>query len=39
MTPQDGQHVRRNVWTLSSGDQTIDEYAKAVTVMKGELVE
>ena len=35
MTPQNGQHIRRNVWTLPSGDQTIEEYAKAVAIMKG----
>jgi tyrosinase len=35
MTPQTGQHIRRNIWTLPSGDQTIEEYAKAVAIMKG----
>jgi tyrosinase len=34
MTPQTAPYVRRNVWTLPSGDQTIVEYAKAVTIMK-----
>ncbi len=27
-------HVRRNVWTLPSGDHTIQEYAEAVAIMK-----
>jgi tyrosinase len=34
MTPQAPPHVRRNVWTLPSDDQTIEEYAKAVGIMK-----
>jgi hypothetical protein len=25
-------HVRRNIWTLPSGDQTVQEYAKAVAM-------
>jgi len=28
-------HVRRNIWTLPSGDQTVEEYAQAVAIMKG----
>jgi tyrosinase len=28
-------HVRRNVWTLPSGDPTLQEYAEAVAIMKG----
>jgi tyrosinase len=28
-------HVRRNIWTLPSGDQTVEEYAHAVAIMKG----
>jgi tyrosinase len=27
-------HVRRNIWTLPSGDQTVEEYAQAVAIMK-----
>jgi tyrosinase len=27
--------VRRNVWTLPSGDQTVEEYAQAVAIMQG----
>ncbi|MFL5860758.1 MAG: tyrosinase family protein [Solirubrobacteraceae bacterium] len=27
--------VRRNIWTLPSGDQTVQEYANAVAIMKG----
>jgi hypothetical protein len=35
MTPQNPPHMRRNVWTLPSGDPTLDEYASAVEIMKG----
>lgn len=28
-------HVRRNIWTLPAGDQTVQDYAKAVAIMKG----
>ena len=28
-------HVRRNIWTLPSGDQTVEEYAQAVAIMQG----
>jgi tyrosinase-like protein/polyphenol oxidase-like protein len=28
-------HVRRNVWTLPSGDRTVQEYAAAVAIMRG----
>jgi tyrosinase len=35
MSPQNTPHVRRNVWTLPAGDRTIEEYAKAVAIMKG----
>jgi tyrosinase len=28
-------HVRRNIWTLPSGDRTVEEYAQAVAIMKG----
>jgi tyrosinase len=28
-------HVRRNIWTLASGDPTVEEYAHAVAIMKG----
>jgi tyrosinase len=34
MSPQSTPHVRRNVWTLPTGDQTIEEYASAVAIMK-----
>ena len=34
MTTQNAPYVRRNVWTLPSGDQTIEEYGKAVALMK-----
>ena len=27
-------HVRRNIWTLPSGDQTVEDYAKAVAIMQ-----
>ncbi len=27
-------HVRRNIWTLPSGDRTVQEYAQAVAIMK-----
>ena len=27
-------HVRRNIWTLPSGDQTVEDYAKAVAIMR-----
>ena len=27
--------VRRNIWTLPSGDQTVEEYAQAVAIMQG----
>jgi tyrosinase len=27
--------VRRNIWTLPSGDQTVEEYARAVAIMQG----
>jgi tyrosinase len=27
-------HVRRNIWTLPSGDHTVQDYAKAVAIMK-----
>ncbi len=30
-----GTFVRRNVWTLPSGDQTLEFYARAVEVMRG----
>jgi tyrosinase len=28
-------HVRRNIWTLPAGDQTVEEYAQAVAIMRG----
>jgi tyrosinase len=34
MTTQTLPYVRRNVWTLPSGDRTIEAYAKAVAIMK-----
>jgi tyrosinase len=34
MSPQNTPYIRRNVWTLPPGDQTIEEYAKAVATMK-----
>jgi tyrosinase len=34
MTAQSAPLVRRNVWTLPSGDTTIADYAKAVAIMK-----
>jgi tyrosinase len=34
MTAQTLPYARRNVWTLPSGDQTIEDYAKAVAIMK-----
>jgi tyrosinase len=34
MSAQSAPLVRRNVWTLPSGDTTIDDYAKAVAIMK-----
>ena len=27
--------LRRNIWTLPSGDQTVEEYAQAVAIMRG----
>ena len=27
-------HVRKNIWTLPSGDQTVEDYAKAVAIMR-----
>ena len=27
-------NVRRNIWTLPSGDQTVEDYAKAVAIMR-----
>jgi tyrosinase len=38
MTPQSAQtapFVRRNAWTLPSGDTTLEEYASAVAIMQG----
>ncbi|HEY1569602.1 MAG TPA: tyrosinase family protein [Solirubrobacteraceae bacterium] len=29
--------VRRNIWTLPSGDRTVQEYAQAVAIMQGRL--
>jgi tyrosinase len=28
-------HVRKNIWTLPSGDRTVEEYAQAVAIMQG----
>ena len=28
-------HVRRNIWTLPAGDHTVQDYARAVAIMKG----
>jgi tyrosinase len=32
--PRSAPHVRRNVWTLPNGDRTLEDYAKAVAIMK-----
>jgi tyrosinase len=34
MAPANEPYVRRNVWTLPSADQTVEDYAKAVSVMR-----
>ena len=35
MTQQATPLIRRNVWKLSAGDTTLEEYAEAVAIMKG----
>ena len=35
MTSHTTPFVRRNVWKLPAGDSTLEEYAKAVAIMKG----